>query len=143
MHFGSISRISVTLIAIFAGLLVACSSDDDGGSSSGGASSSGGRSSSGGGSSGGGSSGGGSSGGGSSSGGETASCCLGTSFYACPSSSAANQCFSKGAPGDCTRQASNDGECCSSSGFSCSSGSECCSGKCVEDPESEGDMICQ
>jgi hypothetical protein len=33
--------------------------------------------------------------------------------------------------------------CCSSSGFSCSSGSECCSGKCVDDPENQGSQICQ
>lgn len=149
MHLGSIKRTAVTFSALFVGVLAGCSSDDggssSGGSSSGGSSSGGssGGSSSGGSSSGGSSSGNSSSSSSSSSGGESASCCLGSSYYSCPSSDAADACFSKGSPGECTRQASNDGKCCSSSGFSCSSNSECCSGRCVDDPESEGDKICE
>jgi hypothetical protein len=73
----------------------------------------------------------------------SASCCLGQSYYDCPSESASNDCFSKGDPGTCKRESSHDNECCSSSGFSCESGSECCSGKCADDPENPGNKVCQ
>ncbi len=150
MMLTRISRVVFVFPLLVAVALVACSSDDEG--SSGGASSSGG-SSSGGSPSGGSSSGGSSSGktGGSSSGETTsssgsttsASCCVGKSYYACPSENDANDCFNKGSAGACQRESSKDSKCCSSQGFSCSTGSDCCSGKCVDDPESEGDKICE
>lgn len=137
-HFLALSLVAVPLLAACSGSSGGGSTGTGTGSSSGSGGSSGGGSSSGGG--GGGTNSGGGGGGSSSS---SASCCLGSSYYDCPSGNDADSCLSKGDPGACTRNSSEDKKCCSSSGFSCSSGSECCSGSCVQDPENPDDTVCQ
>ena len=42
---------------------------------------------------------------------ETASCCLGKSYYECPDGDAAQACFGNLSPGDCERDDSKDQAC--------------------------------
>ncbi len=42
---------------------------------------------------------------------ETGSCCINGSYYTCPSSAAATDCFNNRSPGSCSRDSSKDSTC--------------------------------